>query len=67
MSETGGAPALNHAVLRALMHAAAPGAAGLPCCVPARLSPISVLFFDNSDNVVLRHYEDMVVDECGCR
>ncbi|MBV97881.1 Embryonic growth/differentiation factor 1, partial [Eschrichtius robustus] len=68
LSEPGGTPALNHAVLRALMHAAAPSAAaGLPCCVPARLSPISVLFFDNSDNVVLRHYEDMVVDECGCR
>lgn len=67
LSEPGGTPALNHAVLRTLMHAAAPGAAGLPCCVPARLSPISVLFFDNSDNVVLRHYEDMVVDECGCR
>ncbi|KAM4888132.1 embryonic growth/differentiation factor 1 [Thomomys bottae] len=64
----GGPPALNHAVLRALVHAAAPGAAaGLPCCVPARLSPISVLFFDNSDNVVLRHYEDMVADDCGCR
>ncbi|XP_014401289.1 PREDICTED: embryonic growth/differentiation factor 1, partial [Myotis brandtii] len=63
----GGPPALNHAVLRALMPSAAPGPAGLPCCVPARLSPISVLFFDNSDNVVLRHYEDMVVDECGCR
>lgn len=64
----GGPPALNHAVLRALMHAAAPTpGAGSPCCVPERLSPISVLFFDNSDNVVLRHYEDMVVDECGCR
>lgn len=62
-----GPPALNHAVLRALLHTAAPGAHDLPCCVPARLSPISVLFFDNSDNVVLRHYEDMVVDECGCR
>lgn len=64
----GGPPALNHAVLRALMYAAAPTpGAGSPCCVPERLSPISVLFFDNSDNVVLRHYEDMVVDECGCR
>ncbi|XP_069864311.1 embryonic growth/differentiation factor 1 isoform X1 [Dipodomys merriami] len=63
----GAPPALNHAVLRALVHAAAPGATGPPCCVPARLSPISVLFFDNSDNVVLRHYEDMVADECGCR
>uniref|UniRef100_G3UCX6 Growth differentiation factor 1 n=1 Tax=Loxodonta africana TaxID=9785 RepID=G3UCX6_LOXAF len=63
-----GSPAFNHAALRALMYSAAPGAhGGLPCCVPARLSPISVLFFDNSDNVVLRHYEDMVVDECGCR
>ncbi|XP_047632498.1 embryonic growth/differentiation factor 1 [Phacochoerus africanus] len=67
LSEPGGTPALNHAVLRALMHSATPGTAGLPCCVPARLSPISVLFFDNNDNVVLRHYEDMVVDECGCR
>nr|XP_017530001.2 embryonic growth/differentiation factor 1 [Manis javanica] len=67
LSGPDGPPTLNHAVLRALMHAAAPSAAGLPCCVPARLSPISVLFFDNSDNVVLRHYEDMVVDECGCR
>ncbi|KFZ65289.1 Derriere protein, partial [Podiceps cristatus] len=38
-----------------------------PCCVPVRLSPISILYYDNNDNVVLRHYEDMVVDECGCR
>uniref|UniRef100_A0A8C8YC22 Growth differentiation factor 1 n=1 Tax=Prolemur simus TaxID=1328070 RepID=A0A8C8YC22_PROSS len=67
LSGPGGPPALNHAVLRALMHATTPAAGGLPCCVPARLSPISLLFFDNSDNVVLRHYEDMVVDECGCR
>ncbi|XP_053441700.1 embryonic growth/differentiation factor 1 [Nycticebus coucang] len=67
LSGPDGPPMLNHAVLRALMHAATPGPAGLPCCVPVRLSPISVLFFDNSDNVVLRHYEDMVVDECGCR
>ncbi|CAH6779723.1 embryonic growth/differentiation factor 1 [Phodopus roborovskii] len=68
LPRSGGPPALNHAVLRTLMHAATPTpGAGLPCCVPARLSPISVLFFDNSDNVVLRHYEDMVVDECGCR
>ncbi|XP_037673952.1 embryonic growth/differentiation factor 1 [Choloepus didactylus] len=61
-----GPPALNHAVLRALTQAAR-GAPGASCCVPARLAPISVLLFDNSDNVVLRRYEDMVVDECGCR
>ncbi|XP_076978237.1 embryonic growth/differentiation factor 1 [Tamandua tetradactyla] len=62
-----GPPALNHAVLRALMHSATPSAPGLACCVPARLAPISVLLFDNSDNVVLRRHEDMAVDACGCR
>ncbi|XP_031804036.1 embryonic growth/differentiation factor 1 [Sarcophilus harrisii] len=58
---------LNHAVMQSLMHSVAPATTPPPCCVPVKLSPISVLFYDNSDNVVLRHYEDMVVDECGCR
>ncbi|XP_044514566.1 embryonic growth/differentiation factor 1-like isoform X1 [Gracilinanus agilis] len=57
----------NHAVMQSLMHSVAPTTTPPPCCVPVKLSPISVLFYDNSDNVVLRHYEDMVVDECGCR
>uniref|UniRef100_A0A8C2C5Q8 Growth differentiation factor 3 n=1 Tax=Cyprinus carpio TaxID=7962 RepID=A0A8C2C5Q8_CYPCA len=34
--------------------------------LPVQIGPISMLYYDN-DNVVLRHYEDMVVDECGCR
>ncbi|XP_043832428.1 embryonic growth/differentiation factor 1 [Dromiciops gliroides] len=58
---------LNHAVMQSLMHSVAPATTPPPCCVPVKLSPISVLFYDNSDNVVLRHYDDMVVDECGCR
>ncbi|XP_038627733.1 embryonic growth/differentiation factor 1-like [Tachyglossus aculeatus] len=58
---------VNHAILQSLMHSVAPAQTPLPCCIPVRLSPISVLFYDNGDNVVLRHYEDMVVDECGCR
>ncbi|XP_067896029.1 protein DVR-1 [Heterodontus francisci] len=57
----------NHAILQTLVHATDPGHTPQPCCVPIKLSPISMLYYDNNDNVVLRHYDDMVVDECGCR
>ncbi|XP_067310573.1 protein DVR-1 [Pseudorasbora parva] len=57
----------NHAILQTLVHSFDPQGTPQPCCVPVRLSPISMLYYDNNDNVVLRHYEDMVVDECGCR
>ncbi|XP_025894621.1 embryonic growth/differentiation factor 1 [Nothoprocta perdicaria] len=57
----------NHAILQTMVHSLDPAGTPQPCCVPVRLSPISILYYDNHDNVVLRHYEDMVVDECGCR
>uniref|UniRef100_A0A3Q2ZQ59 Growth differentiation factor 3 n=3 Tax=Kryptolebias marmoratus TaxID=37003 RepID=A0A3Q2ZQ59_KRYMA len=57
----------NHAILQTLVHSLDPQDTPQPCCVPIRLSPISMLYYDNNDNVVLRHYQDMVVDECGCR
>lgn len=57
----------NHAILQTLVHSLDPEGTPQPCCVPIRLSPISMLYYDNNDNVVLRHYQDMVVDECGCR
>ncbi|KAG8454937.1 hypothetical protein GDO86_001236 [Hymenochirus boettgeri] len=57
----------NHAVLQTLVHSVEPENTPLPCCAPTKLSPISMLYYDNNDNVVLRHYEDMVVDECGCK
>uniref|UniRef100_A0A8C5M250 TGF-beta family profile domain-containing protein n=1 Tax=Leptobrachium leishanense TaxID=445787 RepID=A0A8C5M250_9ANUR len=57
----------NHAVLQTLVHSTEPEITPLPSCAPTKLSPISMLYYDNNDNVVLRHYEDMVVDECGCK
>lgn len=57
----------NHAILQTLVHSLDPHSTPQPCCVPIRLSPISMLYYDNNDNVVLRHYQDMVVNECGCR
>ncbi|KAM5193761.1 protein DVR-1-like isoform 1-T1 [Mantella aurantiaca] len=57
----------NHAILQTLAHSFEPDEVPLPCCVPIKMSSISMLFYDNSDNVVLKHYENMSVDECGCR
>ncbi|XP_069573147.1 protein DVR-1-like [Brachyistius frenatus] len=57
----------NHAILQTLVHSLDPKVTPQPCCVPIRLSSMSMLYYDNNDNVVLRHYKDMVVDECGCR
>ncbi|KAG8454933.1 hypothetical protein GDO86_001233 [Hymenochirus boettgeri] len=57
----------NHAILQTLVHSIEPEDIPLPCCVPTKMSPVSMLFYDNNDNVVLRHYENMAVDECGCR
>ena len=36
------------------------------CCVPTKLKPKSVLYFDEENRLVLRTFEDMVVKECGC-
>uniref|UniRef100_A0A8C6N455 Growth/differentiation factor 3 n=1 Tax=Mus spicilegus TaxID=10103 RepID=A0A8C6N455_MUSSI len=55
----------NYAFMQALMHMADPKVPKA-VCVPTKLSPISMLYQDSDKNVILRHYEDMVVDECGC-
>ncbi|KAL1791413.1 growth/differentiation factor 3 [Sigmodon hispidus] len=55
----------NYAFMQALMHAVDPKVPKA-VCIPTKLSPISMLYQDNDQNVILRHYEDMVVDECGC-
>ncbi|KAG7255753.1 hypothetical protein CRUP_014882 [Coryphaenoides rupestris] len=37
-----------------------------PCCAPTQLHAISVLYFDDSSNVILKKYRNMVVRACGC-
>ncbi|XP_054640339.1 growth/differentiation factor 5 [Dunckerocampus dactyliophorus] len=57
----------NHAIIQTLLHSMDPPSAPPSCCVPTRLSPISILYVDSNNNVVYKQYDDMVVDACGCR
>lgn len=56
----------NHAVIQTLMNSIDPDISPPSCCVPSKLSPISILYIDSGGNVVYKQYEDMVVESCGC-
>lgn len=57
----------NHAIVQTLVNSVNPAAVPKACCVPTELSPISMLYLDEYDKVVLKNYQDMVVEGCGCR
>jgi len=72
----------NHATVQSIVHAlrigggngnglVEPGARTVPvdtpCCVPNKLYSISLLYFDDDENVILKQYDEMVALNCGCR
>jgi len=59
--------ATNHAIVQTLVNSVNPSAVPRACCVPTELSPISMLYLDEYDKVVLKNYENMVIEGCGCR
>ncbi|XP_078055778.1 growth/differentiation factor 10 [Mustelus asterias] len=58
----------NHATIQSIVKAVGiiPGIPE-PCCVPDKMNALSVLFFDESKNVVLKVYPNMSVETCACR
>uniref|UniRef100_A0A3B4BL73 TGF-beta family profile domain-containing protein n=1 Tax=Periophthalmus magnuspinnatus TaxID=409849 RepID=A0A3B4BL73_9GOBI len=58
--------ATNHAIVQTLVHLMFPNNVPKPCCAPTKLNAISVLYFDDSSNVILKKYRNMVVRSCGC-
>ncbi|XP_035291792.1 bone morphogenetic protein 3 [Anguilla rostrata] len=58
----------NHATIQSIVRAVGvvPGIPE-PCCVPEKMSSLSILFFDEHSNVVLKVYPNMTVDSCACR
>lgn len=57
----------NHAIVQTLVNAVFPNTAPKACCVPTALAPISMLYVDEENKVVLKNYQDMSVLGCGCR
>nr|XP_010298420.1 PREDICTED: bone morphogenetic protein 6 [Balearica regulorum gibbericeps] len=58
--------ATNHAIVQTLVHLMNPDYVPKPCCAPTKLNAISVLYFDDNSNVILKKYRNMVVRACGC-
>ncbi|XP_018024080.1 bone morphogenetic protein 8A isoform X2 [Hyalella azteca] len=64
--------ATNHAIVQTLikvLQAVREGETVPPaaCCTPNELATISVLYYDYSNNVVLKKYPKMIVKNCACR
>ncbi|XP_055329569.1 bone morphogenetic protein 2-like [Paramacrobiotus metropolitanus] len=57
----------NHALVQTLVNNVNKQAVPQVCCIPTELSPISLLYLDEHEKVVLKNYQDMVVEGCGCR
>ncbi|KAJ8406781.1 hypothetical protein AAFF_G00296970 [Aldrovandia affinis] len=55
----------NHAYMQSLLKYYHPERVPSACCAPTKMSPLSMLYYENGE-VLLRHHEDMIVDECGC-
>ncbi|KGL84474.1 Nodal, partial [Tinamus guttatus] len=55
----------NHAYIQSLLRLYKPGHVPCPACSPVRMSPLSMLYYEKGE-LVVRHHEDMVIEECGC-
>ncbi|GAA53092.1 bone morphogenetic protein 5/6/7/8 [Clonorchis sinensis] len=58
----------NHAVIQLLVHHLKPNGLSVrrPCCVPRKMDPLHILYYDDEHNVILKQMEDMIVNTCGC-
>ncbi len=57
----------NHATVQSIVHALKKDShLSTPCCVPDKLYSISLLYFDEEENVILKQYDEMVAASCGC-
>lgn len=63
----GGAGSFHGAVLAHLrLRGSGPPGGMRSCCVPTRLRPLSLLYYDQEQNIIKRDVQDLVVEECGC-
>ncbi|GMT09258.1 hypothetical protein PFISCL1PPCAC_555, partial [Pristionchus fissidentatus] len=58
--------ASNHAIIQGLLHNYNDEIPE-PCCVPTEMAPLTILYREISDRIVVKIYPDMIVSACGCR
>ncbi|XP_061645541.1 growth/differentiation factor 10 [Phyllopteryx taeniolatus] len=58
----------NHATIQSIVRAVGIiSGVPEPCCVPERMSPLAVLYQEESKDLVLKIYPNMSVKSCSCR
>ena len=57
----------NHATIQSIINSMDRNIIPPACCVPKKLSSMSILYLDGNDRVVYKRKEDMVVESCGCK
>lgn len=59
------AHAFPFSLLQSLLKAHHPHRVPCPACAPIKMSPLSMLYYEKGE-VIIRHHEDMIIEECGC-
>ncbi|XP_077439133.1 growth/differentiation factor 10 [Vanacampus margaritifer] len=58
----------NHATIQSIVRAVGIiSGVPEPCCVPERMSPLAVLYQEDTNDLVLKIYPNMSVQSCSCR
>uniref|UniRef100_A0A915C2Y8 TGF-beta family profile domain-containing protein n=1 Tax=Parascaris univalens TaxID=6257 RepID=A0A915C2Y8_PARUN len=57
----------NHAIVQSIIHTIGlnPYVPAV-CCAPDKMDSLTLLYFDEMDNVVLKNYPKMIVSSCAC-
>ncbi|XP_018423155.1 PREDICTED: nodal homolog 2-A-like [Nanorana parkeri] len=55
----------NHAYMQSLVKFNDPEKVACPLCAPVKMRPLSMLMYEG-EKIVLKHHEDMIVEDCGC-
>lgn len=37
------------------------------CCIPITFKPLPIMFYNKNEDITIKIYTDMIVDQCGCR